>query len=130
MFQKMGPAPKARFGHAMAANGSCVFVLGGLSATSLDPTNAEDPSIIHVLNTSEFYAVHRYVTGIKSIILRVYQIPGSPKATCRPTRSVRRSGGHRSTKFVQPSRSSQLPEHSTLRPSVYELRRCGSSMPF
>ncbi|CAL1695132.1 unnamed protein product [Somion occarium] len=51
MFQKMGPAPSARSGHAMASVGSRVFVLGGLGGESLDPTKPEDPTLIHVLDT-------------------------------------------------------------------------------
>lgn len=49
MFQNMGPAPCARSGHAMAAMGSRVFVLGGESFT---PTRGDDHGIIHVLDTS------------------------------------------------------------------------------
>ncbi|OBZ78636.1 Tip elongation aberrant protein 1 [Grifola frondosa] len=52
MFQKMGPAPSARSGHAMASMGSRVFVLGGLGGESLNPAKPEDPTIIHVLDTS------------------------------------------------------------------------------
>ncbi|KAI0080361.1 hypothetical protein K474DRAFT_1658082 [Panus rudis PR-1116 ss-1] len=51
MFQKMGPAPSARSGHAMASMGSRVFVLGGLGGESLNPAKPEDPTIIHVLDT-------------------------------------------------------------------------------
>ncbi|TBU34681.1 hypothetical protein BD311DRAFT_746594 [Dichomitus squalens] len=51
MFQKMGPAPSPRSGHAMASMGSRVFVLGGLGGESLNPQKPEDPSIIHVLDT-------------------------------------------------------------------------------
>ncbi|OCH94736.1 hypothetical protein OBBRIDRAFT_747046 [Obba rivulosa] len=51
MFQKMGPAPSARSGHAMASMGSRVFVLGGLGGESLNPAKPEDPSMIHVLDT-------------------------------------------------------------------------------
>ncbi|KAF8546039.1 galactose oxidase, partial [Imleria badia] len=49
IFQKMGPAPSARSGHAMASTGSRVFVLGGESFT---PTKEDDHGIIHVLDTS------------------------------------------------------------------------------
>lgn len=49
MFQNMGPAPSGRSGHAMATAGSRVFVVGGESFTSL---KADDPSLIHVLETS------------------------------------------------------------------------------
>ncbi|KAG9001695.1 Negative regulator of mitotic exit [Tulasnella sp. JGI-2019a] len=48
MFQNMGPAPSGRSGHAMAASGSRVFVLGGESFTSVKP---DDPSIIHMLDS-------------------------------------------------------------------------------
>ncbi|PSR76700.1 hypothetical protein PHLCEN_2v8297 [Hermanssonia centrifuga] len=51
MFQKMGPSPTARSGHAMASMGSRVFVLGGLGGESLNPAKPEDPTLIHVLDT-------------------------------------------------------------------------------
>ncbi|KAH9944185.1 uncharacterized protein BXZ73DRAFT_73766 [Epithele typhae] len=51
MFQKMGPAPTPRSGHAMASMGSRVFVLGGLGGESLNPQKPEDPLMIHVLDT-------------------------------------------------------------------------------
>jgi hypothetical protein len=50
MFQNMGPSPSGRSGHAMATAGSRVFVLGGESFTS---QKADDPMLIHVLDTSE-----------------------------------------------------------------------------
>lgn len=52
MFQKMGPVPSPRSGHAMASMGSRVFVLGGLGGESLgNPAKPEDPSLVHVLDT-------------------------------------------------------------------------------
>ncbi|KAG8980256.1 Negative regulator of mitotic exit, partial [Tulasnella sp. 427] len=48
MFQNMGPSPSGRSGHAMAAAGSRVFVLGGESFTTEKP---DDPSLIHVLDS-------------------------------------------------------------------------------
>lgn len=39
----------------MASMGSRVFVLGGLGGASLDPAKPEDPSLIHVLDTSKSY---------------------------------------------------------------------------
>ncbi|KAL1951460.1 hypothetical protein VTO73DRAFT_609 [Trametes versicolor] len=51
MFQKMGPAPSPRSGHAMASMGTRVFVLGGLGGESLNTQKPEDPTIVHVLDT-------------------------------------------------------------------------------
>ncbi|EKM49887.1 uncharacterized protein PHACADRAFT_214403 [Phanerochaete carnosa HHB-10118-sp] len=51
MFQKMGPAPSARSGHAMASVGSRVFVFGGLGGESLNAAKPEDHRIVHVLDT-------------------------------------------------------------------------------
>lgn len=51
MFQNMGPAPSGRSGHAMATWQNKVFVLGGESYTS---QRADDPSYVHVLDTSRF----------------------------------------------------------------------------
>jgi len=52
MFQNMGPSPSGRSGHAMASIGSKVFVIGGESFT---PSKGEDPNMIHVLDTSQYY---------------------------------------------------------------------------
>ncbi|GAA6017300.1 hypothetical protein JCM10207_003686 [Rhodosporidiobolus poonsookiae] len=50
MFQNMGPAPSGRSGHAMATWQTKVLVLGGESYTS---QRADDPSIVHVLDTTK-----------------------------------------------------------------------------
>ena len=55
MFQNMGPAPNGRSGHAMATAGSRVFVLGGESFSSTNP-GANDPALVHVLDTSTFFS--------------------------------------------------------------------------
>src|ERR1700675_3061192 len=77
MFQNMGPSPSGRSGHAMASMGTRVFVLGGESFT---PSKTDDPSIIHVLDTSS------YSTATSSIINilrphRAYKISGVETAT-------------------------------------------------
>ncbi|KAJ7630754.1 hypothetical protein FB45DRAFT_833493 [Roridomyces roridus] len=48
MFQNMGPSPTGRSGHAMAAVGTKVYVLGGESFT---PSKTDDYSLVHVLDT-------------------------------------------------------------------------------
>ncbi|KAF7320266.1 Cell polarity protein [Mycena kentingensis (nom. inval.)] len=48
MFQNMGPSPSGRSGHAMAAVGPKVYVLGGESFT---PSKSDDPSLVHILDT-------------------------------------------------------------------------------
>lgn len=48
-FKNMGPTPKARSGHAMVSMGSKIILVGGESAP---PSPPEDPTIIHVLDTS------------------------------------------------------------------------------
>ncbi len=45
----MGPQPSGRSGHAMAAVGPKVLVLGGESSSL---SKSDDPSLIHVLDTS------------------------------------------------------------------------------
>ena len=52
MFQKMGPAPSGRSGHAMVACGAKIFVLGGESNTA--SSVGTDPNNVHVLDTSTF----------------------------------------------------------------------------
>ncbi|KAG8927063.1 Negative regulator of mitotic exit, partial [Tulasnella sp. 408] len=49
-FRNMGPSPSRRAGHAMAASGSQVFVLGGESFMITDEKR-DDPSMIHVLDS-------------------------------------------------------------------------------
>ncbi|KZT24236.1 hypothetical protein NEOLEDRAFT_1208291 [Neolentinus lepideus HHB14362 ss-1] len=49
MFQNMGPSPSGQSGHAMAAMGARVFVLGGESYV---PSKPEDTTLIHVLDTT------------------------------------------------------------------------------
>ncbi|EIW73669.1 hypothetical protein TREMEDRAFT_59843 [Tremella mesenterica DSM 1558] len=52
MFQNMGPAPSARSGHSMVAAHGRIFVLGG-EANATMPTQKDDPSLIHVLDTTK-----------------------------------------------------------------------------
>ena len=52
MFQNMGPSPSGRSGHAMASIGTKVYILGG---KSFSPSESSDPSINHVLDTSEVH---------------------------------------------------------------------------
>ncbi|KAI8575472.1 hypothetical protein K450DRAFT_275605 [Umbelopsis ramanniana AG] len=47
MFQNMGPAPSPRYGHSLTAIQEKIFVIGGLL-----PPKAEDPNLVHVLDTS------------------------------------------------------------------------------
>ncbi|KAG2175818.1 hypothetical protein INT44_000296, partial [Umbelopsis vinacea] len=47
MFQNMGPAPSPRYGHTLTAIQEKIFVVGGLL-----PPKAEDPNLVHVLDTS------------------------------------------------------------------------------
>lgn len=51
MFQNMGPAPSPRSGHAIAAVGTRIFVLGGESSPR--GGDEEDDSAVHVLETGE-----------------------------------------------------------------------------
>ena len=48
-FENMGPTPSGRSGHAMAAMGTKVFVLGG---ESFVPSREDDSDFIHVLESS------------------------------------------------------------------------------
>ena len=47
----MGPSPTGRSGHAMASNGTRVFVLGGESSAG---AQADETALIHVLDTSMY----------------------------------------------------------------------------
>ncbi|TFY62846.1 hypothetical protein EVJ58_g3607 [Rhodofomes roseus] len=78
MFQKMGPAPTPRSGHAMASMGSRVFVLGGLGGESLgNPAKSDDPTLIHVLDTKHI----KYPSSDKSNAIT----PSNGGATTRKT---------------------------------------------
>lgn len=73
MFQNMGPAPSARSGHAMASIGPRVFVLGGLGAEFMNPTKPEDPTLIHVLDTSMLFLP--FTQSLLTIAGRAHQVP-------------------------------------------------------
>jgi hypothetical protein len=51
-FHNVGPIPYARSGHAMASDGTRVFVLGGYS---LSGTRSDEISLIHVFDTSMYF---------------------------------------------------------------------------
>ena len=81
MFQKMGPAPTPRSGHAMASMGSRVFVLGGIGGESANPLKPEDPTLIHVLDTSKLHGVTRnLVIKILMILIEHIKYPGANNA--------------------------------------------------
>ncbi|KAI0756785.1 hypothetical protein C8Q80DRAFT_1130480 [Daedaleopsis nitida] len=86
MFQKMGPAPSPRSGHAMASMGSRVFVLGGLGGESLNPQKPEDPTIVHVLDTKHIKYPDSSkppppaVNGRKSVVAQSGVTPQRPSA--------------------------------------------------
>ena len=50
-FHNMGPSPRGRSGHAMASDGTRVFVFGGLSKGA----RADEISLVHVFDTSMFF---------------------------------------------------------------------------
>ena len=50
MFQNMGPEPSARSGHGMAAIGSRVYVLGGVSEDDL-ATEGKESNFVYILDT-------------------------------------------------------------------------------
>jgi hypothetical protein len=58
MFQNMGPAPTPRSGHAMVAAHGKVFVVGG-EANAASVAGRDDPSLIHILDSSTSSAVTR-----------------------------------------------------------------------
>ncbi|RPD82332.1 galactose oxidase [Lentinus tigrinus ALCF2SS1-7] len=51
MFQHMGPEPAPRSGHGMAAVGSKVYVLGGVSEDQLS-ASGKDPNVMYILETN------------------------------------------------------------------------------
>ncbi|TFK86157.1 galactose oxidase [Polyporus arcularius HHB13444] len=51
MFQNMGPEPLPRSGHGMAAVGSKVYVIGGVSEDQLSP-NGKDSNVMYILETN------------------------------------------------------------------------------
>lgn len=52
MFQNMGPSPSGRSGHAMAAFGRQIVVLGG-DANDAFANKPTDPTLVHVLDTGK-----------------------------------------------------------------------------
>ena len=71
-FQNIGPNPCARSAHAMASDGTCVFVLGGDSKSA----QAEEMSLIHVLDTSMYFFI---ISSGQPLRLRIrsHQVPGN-----------------------------------------------------
>ena len=53
-FQNVGPSPRGRSSHAMASDGTRVFVLGGYSGGA----QADETSLIHVFDTSMCFLCH------------------------------------------------------------------------
>lgn len=75
----------------MASMGSRVFVLGGLGGESLNPAKPEDPTLIHVLDTSESFSSNSYCTYSPELPEHIkYPTTGSPP-TGPPTGPSRQS---------------------------------------
>ena len=62
MLQNIGPSPSRRQNHAMASNGTRVFVLGGESY-GIDPS--DERMLVHVLDTSRYFFGHFIWTASK-----------------------------------------------------------------
>jgi hypothetical protein len=58
MSQNVGPSPSGRSGHAMALNGTRVFVLGGESSVGTRP---DESALIHVLDTSTYVILFFFI---------------------------------------------------------------------
>jgi hypothetical protein len=52
MFEHMGPSPSARWGHAMASDGTRIFVLGGKSSAI---AQGDEAAVIHVLDAGTYF---------------------------------------------------------------------------
>ena len=104
MFQNMGPSPTGRSGHAMASNGTRVFVLGGESSAG---TQADETALLHVLDTSMcfiyFFILFRQplspktqsTSSTRSPIPTLSNLVTRPNSCARhPRASRRRSNGH------------------------------------
>ena len=55
-FEKLGPAPSARWGHSIAALGTRIFLLGGKTAKT-DQAEEEDTNSVCVLDAGTYSAV-------------------------------------------------------------------------
>ncbi|KAH9044402.1 hypothetical protein EDB85DRAFT_2130328 [Lactarius pseudohatsudake] len=116
MFQNMGPSPTGRSGHAMASNGTRVFVLGGESSAG---TAADEAAFIHVLDTKHI----KYPkpdpnppkAGDKSQLTRMPSTGTSGREPSQPT--MISSSGTQATRAASPFRQANDPE---------ELRRATS----
>ncbi|KAH9046305.1 hypothetical protein EDB84DRAFT_1586938 [Lactarius hengduanensis] len=116
MFQNMGPSPTGRSGHAMASNGTRVFVLGGESSAG---TAADEAAFIHVLDTKHI----KYPkpdpnppkAGDKSQLTRMPSTGTSGREPSQPTTIS--SSGTQATRAASPFRQANDPE---------ELRRATS----
>ncbi len=60
-FQDTGPGPSARWLHAMASDGTRVFVLGGVLSAD---AQADETKRIHVLDTSMYFLFVIHLDGL------------------------------------------------------------------
>ena len=116
-FHNVGPSPHRRSYHAMASDGTRVFVLGGYSAGA----RSDEISLIHVFDTSMFFRpvvssgqLPRLRTQSKSSIL----IP-SPTLSISMRIPPNLRGSHRQVPLPRSNHSTWHPLH--LRPTVFSL---------
>ncbi|KAH8990140.1 hypothetical protein EDB86DRAFT_3065324 [Lactarius hatsudake] len=109
MFQNMGPSPTGRSGHAMASNGTRVFVLGGESSAG---TAADEAAFIHVLDTKHIKYPkpdpNAPKTGDKSQLTRMPSTGVSGREPSQPTTIS--SSGTQATRAASPFRQANDPE--------------------
>ncbi|KAJ3503251.1 hypothetical protein NMY22_g18314 [Coprinellus aureogranulatus] len=86
MFQNMGPSPSGRSGHAMASQGTKVWVLGG---ESFAPSQGEDPNSFHVLDTKHI----RYPDPARGPPPPATVPPGSQNSARKPSLSQQNAPG-------------------------------------
>ncbi|KAJ7596845.1 hypothetical protein C8J56DRAFT_918475 [Mycena floridula] len=118
-FQNMGPSPSGRSGHAMAAVGPKVFVLGGESFT---PSKADDPNVIHVLDTKHI----KYPESSRNPATQTQSVSRKPSVTPQPAASSTIIGA-RSMSPTQPASDSE--DRRSMSPANAARKSSGASLP-
>lgn len=129
MFQNMGPAPTVRSGHSMAAVGTRVFVLGGESSA---PGQLDDPTIVHVLDTSKLSV--KLITFIIfpdnfNCVLEHIKYPEPskpPPPEAATTAAARRPSASAGQVSPQPSPPIQQPQQGQPQPNGVSAQRAMS----
>ena len=107
-FYNVGPSPSRRSCHAMASDGTRIFVLGGYSKGAL----ADDISLIHVFDTSMYYVM--VISSGRNPILRKQSTSSILLSSIPMRRSLNLHGSHPQVHQPRCNHSTRHPLHRKL----------------